>query len=174
MECYYSMQRLFTHSNMHINLTMIQNWSLQSCASLKNVLPWSAFWIDGPAMATAPPLLTVSKLEVSVNTPELWISEGEPMKKEKGPLWDWVVDRQSLDALGGGELSWEPPILLAADWRWQARQGEAGVETQCPTHLYIFSVASHWIYSCLTTKPFWHGPSTEFQVPLCTGDNDLR
>lgn len=44
-----------------------------------------------------------------------------------------------------------------------------GAETHHPTHSYISSLASHWIYSCLTMKLVGCHPCTEFLVPLCEG-----
>lgn len=40
---HYYVQRAFTHSNLHINFPVILNWSLQDCASLRNIVTPYAF-----------------------------------------------------------------------------------------------------------------------------------
>lgn len=43
---HYGVKRAFTRSNLHINFTVILNWSLQDCASLKNIVtPYASRFI---------------------------------------------------------------------------------------------------------------------------------
>lgn len=135
-------------------------------------------------MATVLTLLTISMLEVSANIGQLWISEGweEHVKKLNRPcqiglFTGFVV--QALDALGFWGLSQKPSIRLVVAIRdgRQARErsggGGRGGETLLASRSCKFS---HWrldIFLPSNRVVLTCNPSTEFQVPLCSGHNDL-
>lgn len=97
-------------------------------------------------MATAPPLLTVSKLEVSANTQQVWVSERKHLKKEKGPSWDWVVYRTEFGCSGVGAVL--GASYFAGCWLEMAGEGGRGRDGKAAPHTFMY------ILSCLTLDMF--------------------
>lgn len=73
---------------------------------------------------------------------------------------DFVVQTMPLDALGGGS-------------KWKPLAGGRSVAAQLLTYSYILSRLRLNIFLPSKEAVLTHSPSTEFHIPLCSGNNDL-